>query len=56
MNRLDKGLLVRVDREHNRLWIMGTRIHHGAVGLALTAIGLALALHDRRDFREWLRR
>lgn len=33
-----------------RCWIMGRRLHHGAFGLALVAVGLALVWHDRADY------
>lgn len=35
-----------------RVYINGWRIHHGLAGLALIALGLALAAHDWRD-RPW---
>jgi hypothetical protein len=38
------------DRHRLRVYCLGRRIHHGAVGAILTGLGLALALHDRRDF------
>lgn len=63
--------LVRIERHPYgpRLFVLQRRTHHGAVGVALTvlgvalnrrlpsailaAAGLALALHDRGDFRLW---
>lgn len=33
-----------------KVTIYGRRIHHGAFGCWLIAVGLLLALHDRRDF------
>jgi hypothetical protein len=33
-----------------RLCICGQRIHHGLTGVALAVVGVALALHDRRDW------
>jgi hypothetical protein len=38
------------DRALKRLYVFGARIHHGAVGLLLSAIGLALVVHDRADW------
>jgi hypothetical protein len=51
-----------------RVWVLDQRVHHGATGLLLAAaclrgkrrplalLGLALAAHDRRDWRIWFRR
>lgn len=51
-----------------RCWVAGQRIHHGSVGIALVAagiasrkralsvIGLALIAHDRADARAWFAR
>lgn len=53
-----------------RVWVLGQRVHHGAVGcvfalaaatnrrhrLALSACGALLAAHDRHDWRVWFRR
>lgn len=33
-----------------RLYVRRRRIHHGLAGAVLAACGLALMLHDRRDF------
>jgi hypothetical protein len=41
---------VTYDRALKRLYVFGARVHHGAVGLALSAIGLALVIHDRADW------
>jgi hypothetical protein len=38
------------DRALKRLYVFGARVHHGAVGVALSVIGLALVIHDRADF------
>lgn len=38
------------DRGLRRLYVFGARIHHGGVGLVLSAIGLALVFHDRADW------
>jgi hypothetical protein len=52
-----------------RVWVAGQRVHHGATGCALVLaacarkrpalcafVGLALALHDRHDWRTWFAR
>jgi hypothetical protein len=38
------------DRALRRLYVFGARIHHGAIGLVLSVIGLALVIHDRADW------
>ncbi|MEK6327215.1 MAG: hypothetical protein AABM66_06785 [Actinomycetota bacterium] len=47
--------LVRYDAEHRRVWICGQRLHHGLTGALLTAAGIALMAHDRRDRSAWFR-
>jgi hypothetical protein len=44
------------DRETNRVWIAGQRIHHGSLGAALFGASLVLMAHDRADRREWFKR
>lgn len=51
------GLSMIEIRHHHRgkrLYIAGFRIHHGTLGLALAALGTALAAHDWRDYKRWL--
>lgn len=43
------------DREQQRVWLAGIRVHHGAVGVILGIVGLLLALHDRGDNKQWFR-
>lgn len=50
-----RGLVV-LDRRLRRVWLCGQRVHHGAVGLGLIALGVALSVHDRADVRDWFRR
>lgn len=45
--------MIRVDRNQRRVHIAGRRVHHGAVGVALIALGVTLAIHDRADWRVW---
>jgi len=47
--------LLRYDAEHRRVWICGQRLHHGLTGALLTAAGIALMVHDRRDRSIWFR-
>lgn len=48
-------MLIRVDRKLRRTWVLGRRVHHGALGLGMAVLGLGLMAHDRRDRRDWLR-
>jgi hypothetical protein len=48
--------VIRVDRKLRRVWVLSQRIHHGAVGVGLIALGTALTLHDSHDYRDWFRR
>jgi hypothetical protein len=42
------------DKNLKRVWILGKRIHHGAVGFAMFVGGVALMKNDWHDF-PWLR-
>jgi hypothetical protein len=53
--RVYAGGIVRYDAERRRVWICGQRMHHGLTGALLTAAGLALMAHDRRDRAFWFR-
>lgn len=50
------AVVVRPYPQGRRVWVFGQRLHHGTVGLVLTLLGVALAAHDRRDWRCWLAR
>ena len=39
-----------------RVYVLGQRVHHGAVGVALAGLGVLLSAHDRSDLREWFAR
>lgn len=39
-----------------RVYIIKRRLHHGFTGCIFVALGTILALHDRRDWREWIPR
>lgn len=43
-----------IDKEFKRAYVYGWRLHHGAVGLALTIVGVALMAHDFKDRWEWI--
>ena len=50
--------VVRVQTSRNwkgrRIYLVGHRVHHGATGCSLIALGMILAYHDRRDWRRWI--
>lgn len=46
-------MLWRYDSQRRRVWVLGARIHHGALGVALVVVGAWLIWDDRRDF-PWL--
>jgi hypothetical protein len=38
-----------------RLYLGGHRIHHGLTGILFTCLGVILAVHDRHDWKVWIR-
>ena len=48
--------LVRYDRRVQQVWLGGQRLHHGTTGVVLTALGILLMLHDRKDAPLWFAR
>lgn len=48
-------IMLRYDRQLQRVWVANVRLHHGTVGLLLVVLGSALAVHDRADVRVWLK-
>ena len=42
--------MIKYDRELQRVWIAGKRIHHGLVGAGLIIGGAILSWHDRADW------
>jgi hypothetical protein len=47
--------VLRYDAERRRVWVCGQRLHHGLTGALLTAAGIALMVHDRRDRSIWFK-
>ena len=43
------------DKEVNRVWVGGYRVHHGAIGFFLCLVGAWLMRHDWLDKRVWLK-
>ena len=48
--------LIGFDPVRRRLWLGGQRVHHGATGLLLAAVGVALVAHDWKDRPIWFQR
>lgn len=49
--------MIRVSAGHPngfRLYVLGRRTHHGAIGLVLALVGIALCWHDRVDLHRWI--
>ena len=49
---MGKVLIITAHAEGPRVHLHTWRIHHGAVGLALSVLGLVLMIHDWKD-RPW---
>lgn len=48
--------IYRYDKNRQRLWVAGQRLHHGVTGIALTMLGTALIAHDWKDRSVWFQR
>ena len=48
--------MIGFDLAKRRLWVGGQRVHHGATGLLLAALGAALVAHDWKDRLVWFAR
>lgn len=51
----------RLKVRNGRLYVCGRHLHHGLTGVLMTVVGIALAIHDARDFpwpltQDWLDR
>lgn len=42
--------MLKYDRNLQRVWIAGKRIHHGFIGASITLVGAILMYHDRHDW------
>ena len=38
------------------MWVCGQRVHHGATGIILAAVGAVLVAHDWKDRPVWFAR
>jgi hypothetical protein len=48
--------LFAIDLALRRVWVCGQRVHHGATGIILAAVGAALVAHDWKDRPVWFAR
>ncbi len=50
-------MLIEVERHPRgpRVRALHQRVHHGAVGIVLTIVGIVLTVDDRHDWRDWFR-
>jgi hypothetical protein len=48
--------LIGFDPVRRRLWVGGQRVHHGATGILLAALGAVLVAHDWKDRPIWFAR
>jgi hypothetical protein len=48
--------LIGYDPLRRRVWVCGQRVHHGATGIFLAALGAALVAHDWKDRPVWFAR
>jgi hypothetical protein len=48
--------VIGFDPVKRRLWLGGQRVHHGATGVLLAALGAVLVAHDWKDRPEWFAR
>ncbi|HEU4977412.1 MAG TPA: hypothetical protein VFT42_00810 [Solirubrobacteraceae bacterium] len=46
---------LHLDRHRRRVWVLGQRCHHGAIGALLVGVGAFLMAHDRKDLSLWFR-
>jgi hypothetical protein len=48
--------VIGYDPVRRRLWVGGQRVHHGATGVLLAAVGAVLVAHDWKDRPVWFAR
>lgn len=46
--------MIKWDREQQRVWVAGWRLHHGFTGAVLAITGGLLMAHDWKDRYDWL--
>ncbi|MDO8443778.1 MAG: hypothetical protein Q7S78_02235 [Candidatus Azambacteria bacterium] len=49
------GKMVHYDKDLQRVWVAGWRLHHGFTGAVLALTGGLLMVHDWKDRAHWLR-
>lgn len=53
-DRTEDGDMIRWDREKQRVWVAGFRLHHGLTGAVLAVTGGLLMAHDWKDRYDWV--
>jgi hypothetical protein len=48
--------MIKWDRQQQRVWVAGWRLHHGLTGIALAVTGGLLMAHDWKDRADWIHR
>jgi hypothetical protein len=46
--------MIRWDRDKQRVWVAGFRLHHGLTGAVLAVTGGLLMAHDWKDRYDWV--
>lgn len=46
--------MIKWDRQQQRVWVAGWRLHHGFTGIVLATVGGLLMAHDWKDRYDWI--
>jgi hypothetical protein len=46
--------MIKWDRQQQRVWVVGWRLHHGFTGIVLATLGGLLMAHDWKDRYDWI--
>lgn len=46
--------MIKWDKQQQRVWVAGWRLHHGFTGIVLAALGGLLMAHDWKDRNDWV--
>jgi hypothetical protein len=50
----EDGQMIKWDKQQQRVWVAGWRLHHGLTGAVLAVAGGLLMAHDWKDRTEWI--